>query len=149
MRSKPRAKESGAKENGHTSKKFEATSLMAHHTTLLLSVLVARIIGVGHVTRTPTTWDSKGAGKSAVQLAGMHKELRKRDMAKTTMPAENDDRFLGNCGFRSGHAELHRGFVRIPIGIVVVVGDETGWDEQKDEKSKSETPRRDMTSKMR
>ena len=40
-------------------------------------------------------------------------------------------------------------FVRIQVNMVVVVGDEIGGDEQKEEKSKSGTPKRDMTSKMR
>ena len=38
-------------------------------------------------------------------------------------------------------------FVRIPVRMVVGVGDEIGGDEQKEEKSKYEMPRKDMTIK--
>ena len=38
-------------------------------------------------------------------------------------------------------------FVRIPVCMVVGVGDEIGGDKQKEEKSKYEMPRKDMTIK--
>ena len=111
---------------------------------------------VGHVTRGTTTWDSKGAKEqSTVHLAGMHKELRKHVPEVRTWHGQDDHagrkwwQISLGIVFQVRPCGATQGFDQIPISIVVVVGDETGWDVQKDEKSKSKTPRRNMTSKMR